>query len=145
MTRKFVFVFSLFLLSFSSCTQDGSIDVNSPLFTILTENGGKWKVVAAKFGDQEVDLSLFTRFRLEFRKDGLYVHTNPDGVLSPSAVLTGSTGKWAEVGKNSIQFDGKVTVREVSSSLSSNKLILEWEVNVPGKVTTTYRLELGRA
>lgn len=145
MTKKLAFIFLVFVSIFSSCTPEGAIDEGSPLFKILTDNGGKWKVVAAKFGDQEVALSLFTRFQLEFRKDGLYVHTNPDGVLSPSSVLTGSTGKWTEIGKNSIQFDGKVTVREVSQQLSTSKVIIEWEVTVPGKVTTTYRLELGRA
>jgi hypothetical protein len=144
MTKKKLSFFFLLCLFLTSCTPVGnSIEVT--LTSILAQGGGKWKVAYAKFGDQEVSQTLFTRFLLEFRDGGIYVVTNPDGVLSPAQVLSGSSGKWQEIQKSLIQFDGKVTVREVSPTLSSGKVIFEWEVTVPGKVSTTYRLELIRA
>lgn len=138
---SFLFLFCLFLVSCTNTNE--SIEVT--LSSILAQGSGKWKVSFVKFGDQEVSQTLYTRFQLEFRNGGIYVITNPDGVVSPSQILTGSSGRWVEVAKNLIQFDGKTTIREVSQSLSSNKVVFEWEVNIPGKVTTTYRMELIRA
>ncbi len=145
MIKKRLSFLLLLCLFLASCTNTSKESIEVTLSSILAQGSGKWKVSFVKFGDQEVSQALYTRFQLEFRSGNIYVITNPDGVVSPSQILSGSSGRWVEITKNLIQFDGKTTIREVSQSLSSTKVIFEWEVTIPGKVTTTYRMELVRA
>ncbi|TAH20417.1 MAG: hypothetical protein EAZ08_06150 [Cytophagales bacterium] len=144
MTKKSFSLLILLCLFLTSCfDKDEPIEVT--ISSILSQNGGKWKVSSAKFGNQEVLQDLYARFLITFRSDGSYSVNNPDGILTPSNLPTGASGVWVEITKNTIQFDKKVIVREVSQTISPAKIIFEWEVTIPGKVTTTYRLELVRA
>ena len=144
MTKKSFSLFVLLCLFLTSCF-DKSENLEVTISSILSQNGGRWKVSAARFGNQEVLQDLYARFLITFRSDGGYSVNNPDGILTPSQLPTGASGMWVEITKNTIQFDRKVIVREVSQTISATKVIFEWEVTIPGKVTTTYRLELVRA
>lgn len=144
MIKKSFSLFVLLCLFLTSCFEKAE-SAEITISSILAQNGGKWKVAFAKFGDQEVLQDLYARFLISFRSDGTYSVTNPDGILTPSNLPTGASGVWLEISKNTIQFDKKVIVREVSQTISNTKIIFEWEVTIPGKVATTYRLELVRA
>ncbi|SFF16483.1 hypothetical protein [Thermoflexibacter ruber] len=131
--------FLLFLIiTAQACTPE---KVATTLASILTQGSGKWKVTFAKFGDEEPPRGMYDRFLIEFRGGDVYVTTNPDGAISPATLPRGT---WKE-SNGKITFDGTVVVREITQQRTSNKIVLEWEVSIPGKVTTTYRIELMKA
>lgn len=131
--------FLLFLIiTAQACTPE---KVATTLASILTQGSGKWKVAFAKFGDEEPPRGMYDRFLIEFKAGDVYVTTNPDGAISPATLPQGT---WKE-NNGKITFDNKVTVREIAQQRTSNKIVLEWEVSIPGKVTTTYRIELMKA
>ncbi len=142
MKKKFLpllpllFILSLCFCAFSCTTEKTSISLTS----ILTANGGKWKVSYAKFGTEEAPNGMYDNFVIEFKNGGAYVTTNPNGAISPALLPTGA---WKEgSGANTLVFDAGVNVREITQSRTANKIVLEWEVSIPNKVTTTYRIEL---
>ncbi|WP_091538373.1 hypothetical protein [Thermoflexibacter ruber] len=135
-------ILSLLLFGIIATTACTSEKVNATLAAILYEGGGTWKVTYAKFGDEEAPRGMYDRFTIQFRNNGTYVVVNPDGsvIFTPSLL-----GNWKEGSNNTIIFDGTVIVRELKNLRTANKLVFEWEVNIPGKVTTTYRIELIKA
>ncbi len=135
MTKRFLLILWLAVLALSACTNENSIVT---LGSLLSVNGGKWKVSFAKFGDEEAARGMYDRFLIEFKSNGAYLTTNPDGAISPALLPAGA---WKEE-NGKLLFDGQITVRELSQQRTANKLILEWDVTIPGKVTTTYRIEL---
>ncbi len=135
----FLFILCLCFCAFTCTTEKATVTITS----ILTANGGKWKVSYAKFGTEEAPQGMYDRFMIEFKNGGAYVTTNPDGAISPAMLLA---GLWKEGNNaNTIVFDASVNVREITQSRTANKIVLEWEVSIPGKVTTTYRIELIKA
>lgn len=126
------------IITAQACTPE---KVATTLASILTQGSGKWKVTFAKFGDEEPPRGMYDRFLIEFRGGDVYVTTNPDGAISPATLPRGT---WKE-SNGKITFDGTVVVREITQQRTSNKIVLEWEVSIPGKVTTTYRIELMKA
>jgi hypothetical protein len=132
-------ILSFILLSYQACTQKSDVVT---IASILTQGTGTWKVSFAKFGDENAPTGMYDGFTLRFTNDGNYLRVNPNGAISPALL---ANGKWVQGTGNSIVFDGNITVREVSVALSNSKLVFEWEVSIPGKVTTTYRIELVRA
>ncbi len=131
--------FILFLIiTAQACTPE---KVATTLASILTQGNGKWKVTFAKFGDEEPPRGMYDRFLIEFKSGDVYVTTNPDGAISPATLPRGT---WKE-SNGKITFDEKVIVREIAQQRTPNKIVLEWEVSIPGKVTTTYRIELTKA
>lgn len=142
MTLKKLFsylVFTLVLFGYQSCSSPSEVVT---VASILTQGTGTWKVSFAKFGDEDAPNGMYDRFTIQFTSNGNYVTVNPNGAISPALL---ATGKWTQGTGNTIVFDGNITVREVSRVLSASKVIFEWEVSIPGKVTTTYRVELVRA
>lgn len=136
--KQFIYLFVLFMVSWVSCTPEKT---EVTLSSILTQGNGTWKVAYAKFGDEEAPRDMYSRFQITF-KNGTYTVTNPDGAV---IFVLSTDGSWqATSNAKSLLFDAKTTVREVSTVLNPAKLILEWEVSIPGKVTTTYRIELIR-
>lgn len=137
--KKRIYLFFIAFIFLCACTKN---EVEVTLASILTQGNGTWKVIYAKFGNEEAPRGMYDRFQILF-KNGTYALTNPDGAIT---FALANAGKWQAVSNSnrSIIFDGQITVKEVSSLLSSNKLIFEWEVSIPGKVTTTYRIELAR-
>jgi hypothetical protein len=138
MTKKIVSILLLLAVALHACTTE---QVTTTLASLLAAGSGKWKVSFAKFGDEDAPRSMYDRFLIEFKNSGAYITTNPDGSIFPASLPTGS---WKEENGKLI-FDGQVTVRELSQQRTPNKLVLEWEVTIPGKVTTTYRIELVKA
>jgi hypothetical protein len=140
MIKKF-FVSFLLLVTVASyaCTQE---KIATTLASILTGGTGKWKVSFAKFGNEEAPNNMYNRFLIEFKNGGTYIATNPDGSIFPSLL---PNGVWKEETGNKILFDGSISVREISQQRTANKIVLEWEVSIHGKVTTTYRIELVKA
>lgn len=138
--KKRIYLSFIFCIFLCACTKN---EAEITLASILTQGNGTWKVAYAKFGNEEAARGMYDRFQIVF-KNGTYVITNPDGAV---VFTLAADGKWQAVSNNSrsILFDGQITVKEVSSSLNPNRLVLEWEVSIPGKVTTTYRLELVRS
>jgi hypothetical protein len=139
MIKKFLPFFLLIALLFHACTTE---NVATTLASILTSGSGKWKVAYAKFGDEEAPAGMYDQFLVEFKNGGIYVATNPKGAIFPTTLPTGT---WKEEGSNRILFDNTVIVREITQQRTPNKIILEWEVSIPNKVTTTYRIELIKA
>lgn len=133
----FTFVLSL---SLAACTL--TADVSASLTSILTANGGKWKVSYARFGTEEAPSGMYDRFLVEFKSGTAYITTNPDGAIFPALL---PSGVWKEGSAGTLTFDGSVSVREITKSRTATKITLEWEVIIPGKVTTTYRVELTKA
>lgn len=136
-TLLFAFLLSICL---SACTLKG--EVSASLTAILTGNGGKWKVSYAKFGTEEAPSGMYDRFLVEFKSGTAYITTNPDGAIFPALL---PSGVWKEGSTGTLTFDGNVSVREITKSRTAGKIVLEWEVTIPGKVTTTYRVELIKA
>lgn len=136
MTKKFLPFFLLITLLFHACTPERVV---TTLASILTNGNGKWKVAYAKFGDEEAPAGMYDQFLVEFKNGGIYVTTNPKGSIFPTILPTGT---WKEESTNLILFDNKVVVREITQQRTPNKIVLEWEVSIPNKVTTTYRVEL---
>ncbi len=117
-------------------------EIAATLTSILSTGSGTWKVAYAKFGDEEAPRGMYDRFSMQFRNNGTYTAINPDG----SVIFTSSlSGSWKEGSNNTIIFDGSTLVRELKNLRTSNRLVFEWEVNLPGKVSTTYRVELIKA
>ncbi len=117
-------------------------EITATLASILSTGSGTWKVAYAKFGDEEAPRGMYDRFSIQFKNNGTYIAINPDG----SVIFTSSlSGSWKESSNNTIIFDGSILVRELKNLRTSNKLVFEWEVNLPGKVSTTYRVELIKA
>ena len=136
MIKRFLPILFLGFFAFACTTQNIAITLAS----LLSAGNGTWKVSAAKFGDEEAPRGMYDRFTIQFKNDGSYVATNPDGSVVFTALLN---GKWREgTAPNTLIFDGNVTVREIANLRTPNKLTFEWEVSIPGKITTTYRLEL---
>jgi hypothetical protein len=110
------------------------------LASLLSAGSGTWKVSFAKFGEENAPSGMYDRFTIQFRADGSYVVTNPDGAI---VFATKPTGSYKEgTTPNTLVFDGNATVREIATVRTANKLTFEWEVSISGKVTTTYRIEL---
>ncbi|TAH20720.1 MAG: hypothetical protein EAZ08_04870 [Cytophagales bacterium] len=123
-------------LGVAACTTEKT---SVTLTSILTANGGKWKVSYAKFGTEEAPSGMYDRFLVEFKSGTAYLTTNPDGAIFPALL---PSGVWKEGSAGTLIFDGSVNVREITQSRTANKIVLEWEVSIPNKVTTTYRIEL---
>ncbi|MCU0392523.1 MAG: hypothetical protein MUE81_15530 [Thermoflexibacter sp.] len=142
MKRSFLYILVLAFAFFTtSCANNEDVAVT--IASILTQGSGSWKVAYAKFGDEEAPSGMYDGFLIIFKNNGTYTVTNPKGAaIAPTSLPAGS---WKEGTRNTVIFDGTVTVREISRTLSSNKIIFEWEFSIPGKVTTTYRIELVRA
>ncbi len=140
MKKRLLLFAMLLILSVVACTTEkATITISS----ILTANGGKWKVSFAKFGTEEAPNGMYDSFMIEFKNGGVYVTTNPNGAISPALLPNGA---WKEGGSpNTIVFDANVNVREITQVRTANKITFEWEVSIPGKVTTTYRIELVKA
>jgi hypothetical protein len=135
----FLFILSLCFCAFACTNEKETITLTS----ILTANGGKWKVSFAKFGTEEAPNGMYDSFVIEFKNGGAYITTNPNGAISPALLPNGA---WKEGGSpNTIVFDANVNVREITQVRTANKITFEWEVSIPGKVTTTYRIELVKA
>jgi hypothetical protein len=142
MVLKKLYAYSLLLfvlVNVAACTTKSDIVT---LASILTQGSGTWKVAYAKFGDEEAPAGMYDGFTIQFKSATEYITVNPKGAITPASL---PTGQWKQGTGNIVVFDGNITVREVSSTLSSNKIVFEWEVSIPGKVTTTYRIELVRA
>lgn len=138
--KKFFLSFLLLAaVTFYACTPEKAVVT---LTSILTDGSGKWKVSYAKFGSEEAPNNMYDRFLIEFKNGGAYLTSNPDGSIFPSLL---PNGVWKEESGNKILFDSNISVREISQQRTANKIVLEWEVNIPGKVTTTYRIELVKA
>jgi len=143
MLRKLFFYFSLLCIgtTFFACTNSSS--EIATIASVLAQGNGTWKVSYAKFGNEEAPTGMYDGFTIQFKSNGAYVVVNPNGAIVPAASLA---GKWKQGSMaNTVIFDDAVTVREISKVLSNSKVVLEWEVSIPGKVTTTYRIELVRA
>jgi hypothetical protein len=137
---KIVLSFLLFLGVIAlACTPE---QIATTLASILSGGSGTWKVVYAKFGDEEAPRGMYDRFTIQFKNNGTYNVVNPDGSVAFTSSLSGS---WKEGSNNTVIFDGTITVRELKNLRAANKLVFEWEVSIPGKVTTTYRIELIKA
>ncbi|TAH21411.1 MAG: hypothetical protein EAZ08_03565 [Cytophagales bacterium] len=136
-TLLFVFVLSCFL---AACTL--TAEVSASLTSLLTANGGKWKVSYAKFGSEDAPSGMYDRFLVEFKSGTAYITTNPDGAIFPALL---PSGVWKEGSAGTLIFDVSVNVREITKSRTPTKIVLEWDVTIPGKVTTTYRVELTKA
>ncbi len=137
MKKRFLFFALLLALGIAACSTEKT---TISLSTLLTANGGKWKVSYAKFGTEEALSGMYDRFVIEFKNGGAYATTNPDGAISPALLPSGA---WKEGSTlNTLVFDASVNVREITQSRTANKIVLEWEVSIPNKVTTTYRIEL---
>ncbi len=134
------FLLLFVLVNVAACTNK-SADVVT-LASILTQNNGIWKVSYAKFGDEEAPAGMYDGFTIQFKSTTDYITVNPKGAITP-AILP--TGKWKQGSGNTVVFDDNITVREINRVLSNSKIVFEWEVSIPGKVTTTYRIELVRA
>jgi uncharacterized lipoprotein NlpE involved in copper resistance len=140
MRKSFFVSLTVLMLALVACNNEQQIIT---LSSLLTANSGTWKVSFAKFGDENAPSGMYDRFTIQFRNDGSYATVNPDGAIAFTNALT---GRWVEgTTANTIVFDGRVTVREITTVRTANKLTFEWDVTIPGKVTTTYRLELSKA
>lgn len=140
MIKKVLLILLFSSLAISACTPDKAVIT---LTSILTGGSGMWKIAYAKFGDEEAPRGMYDRFTIQFKNDGSYIVVNPDGSVAFTSALV---GKWKEgTLANTIVFDGTVTIREIANVRTANKLTFEWEVSIPGKVTTTYRIELVKA
>jgi hypothetical protein len=137
---KRLLTYSLFILFAFFTVSCSNQQVAVTIASILSQGSGTWKVTYAKFGDEEAPAGMYDGFLIVFKSNGSYSVTNPKG--SAVTPTTAPTGTWKEGARNTVIFDGTVTVREVSGTLRSNKVVFEWEVSIPGKVTTTYRIEL---
>lgn len=136
MKKRFLLFTLMLALGVAACTTEKT---SVTLTSILTANGGKWKVSYAKFGTEEAPSGMYDRFLVEFKSGTAYLTTNPDGAIFPALL---PSGVWKEGSAGTLIFDGSVNVREITQSRTANKIVLEWEVSIPNKVTTTYRIEL---
>lgn len=129
-------------LSVTGCVNQSAGDAADLLFTILSQRGGTWRINNATFGNEEAPFTMYADYRITFRPDGSYQVTNPAG--APSFTRTAS-GRYSASNRIVIFDGGVTTAREVSQGpLNPNRLILEFDVTLPGKATTTYRFELVR-
>jgi hypothetical protein len=136
MRKRFLPILFL-VMSVFACTPEQTVIT---LSSLLGAGSGTWKVSFAKFGEENAPSGMYDRFTIQFKADGSYVVVNPDGSVAFTAKPTGSYKEGTT--PNTLVFDGNVTVREIVTVRTANKLTFEWEVSIPGKVTTTYRIEL---
>lgn len=139
MKKRFLLFTLMLALGVAACTTEKT---SVTLTSILTANGGKWKVSYAKFGSEDAPSGMYDRFLVEFKSGTAYITTNPDGAIFPALLPSGA---WKEGSAGTLIFDANVNVREITKSRTTTKIVLEWDVTIPGKVTTTYRVELTKA
>ncbi|WP_027001283.1 hypothetical protein [Hugenholtzia roseola] len=131
------FFFAVISFAFTACSGE-----NTPSDDVNAQNGfaKEWRIVAAKFGREVAEASMFENYRIQLNADGSYSVVNPDGFPSPSA---GVSGNWLSNAVGSeITFDGTTAVTVVFFSPSGEMMTWEWDVRLPGKERTTYRFEL---
>jgi hypothetical protein len=139
MKRSILLLFAFIFLAVSCRSTE---PVSLTLTSILTSKN-QWMVTEAKFGNEDARPGQYSRFRVEFKADGTYKITNPDGAPTFNRNNPASIGTWKETSpERGIMMDNLMLIRETSNTLNPSRVIFEWNVTIPGKQTTLYRFVL---
>lgn len=126
------------MLAACSKNNDLAPDANAELRSIITSPNG-WKVVEARFGNEEAPIGMYQGYVIKFAEDGSYVITNPNGGVNPNFSNPNDFGTWvSQVGdKKGFVFDNTVFMETVGD-LTRTRVELRWFVQKPGKVGVYY-------
>jgi len=141
--RKQAVLLVVVLLSLTSCDSWFG-DTNSRPGQTETLTGtltGKWQVVAARAGDEDIT-DLYQGYVIEFTRDGGYTIVNPTGSApNPNRNNESDFGFWTANTDNSITLDQAILM-QILGGLSQERIQFQWDVTVLGKGTVTYHWDI---
>jgi len=132
---------ALFALTACPGNRNNAVSSQLDVFNSTLSAVGEWKVIYAKFGNEDAPVNMYDGYRIRFNANGTYTITNPGSAVNPNRSNRTNSGVWrTEGGATAISglvIDNTVLM-ELKGGFTRDRMNFTWGVVIPGKQATTY-------